>query len=56
MSIQTCSRCGVQEQIPTHQHVKFDETLHDLCRTCWSAFREWFHRAGEREAAAGRVT
>lgn len=49
MSIQKCQRCGRQEHVPTHQYVKFDEKLHDLCASCWHAFREWFHAAERPE-------
>lgn len=51
MSIQKCNRCGKQEHVPTHQHLKFDEALHDLCGECWTAFRVWFHAHAEQEAA-----
>lgn len=49
MSIQKCRRCGRQEHIPTHQFVKFDDQLHDLCGSCWNAFRQWFHADARRE-------
>lgn len=51
MSTQKCQRCGHQEYVPTHQYVKFDDKLHDLCGACWNAFREWFHTAGHPEEA-----
>ncbi len=43
----TCSRCRKEEQIPTHQLVKFDAQCNDLCRDCWEGFRAWFY-AGDR--------
>ncbi len=39
-----CSRCRSAESIPTHQHVKFDGCVRDLCRDCWEAFHRWFWR------------
>ena len=38
-----CKRCGTEEYIPTHQHVKFDEKVNDLCVSCWYSFRSWFN-------------
>ena len=43
MDKQTCCRCFQQEEIPTHQYVKFDEKLQYLCGDCWQGFRRWFH-------------
>lgn len=49
MDKQRCARCGEEEQIPTHQFVKFDLQVHYLCGGCWERFRTWFHRGrGER--------
>lgn len=39
----TCARCFHQEEIPTHQFVKFDDRVHFVCRQCWEGFRRWFH-------------
>lgn len=39
-----CRRCGAEEQIPTHQYVKFDVNVHYLCSPCWEEFRRWFHQ------------
>ena len=38
-----CSRCFQEEAIPTHQYVKFDSKVHNLCQECWEKFRRWFH-------------
>ena len=38
-----CARCKVRDQdIPTHQFVKFDDTVQYLCLGCWETFRKWF--------------
>ncbi len=42
-----CQRCRREDQIPTHQLVKFDATVHELCKDCWEGFRAWFF-AGHR--------
>lgn len=42
-----CNRCRREEQIPTHQLVKFDAEHHNLCSDCWQGFRSWFY-AGDR--------
>ena len=55
MSNQKCKRCGGEEHIPTHQTVKFDAELRDLCASCWSSFREWFHSAPKREPACAET-
>jgi hypothetical protein len=47
MSKHVCSRCRRLEVIPTHQVVRFDASVHALCRDCWQAFRAWFY-AGDR--------
>lgn len=43
MDKQTCKRCFHQEEIATHQFVKFDDRVQYLCRQCWEGFRRWFH-------------
>lgn len=43
MEKQTCKRCFHQEEIPTHQFVKFDGQVQYICRECWEGFRRWFH-------------
>lgn len=50
---QRCARCNGQERIPTHQHVKFDLVVHDLCAECWRVFRAWFF-AGKVEEGPER--
>ena len=40
--LEKCCRCNDEEDIPTSQFVKFDDTVHYLCRRCWENFRRWF--------------
>jgi hypothetical protein len=50
MSTIKCDRCRVEEYIPTHQFVKFEDTIHHLCQACWELFKAWYYRgarAGE---------
>jgi len=36
-----CQRCGVYDEIPMFQFVKFDNKFHYLCGRCWEEFRSW---------------
>lgn len=47
MRLVTCHRCREQEDIPTHQFVKFDTEVRYLCRRCWEDFRRWFHHGAK---------
>jgi hypothetical protein len=53
MAAQPCQRCGGEEYIPTHQFVKFEDSIHFLCQACWELFKGWYyHGARGKEAAA----
>ena len=52
MSKHVCDRCRREEDIPTHQFVKFDNEVRYLCSDCWQRFREWYFR---RPTASGRT-
>ena len=44
---QKCERCHVEEYIPTHQYVKFDDKVNYVCQKCWEHFRKWFLSGGK---------
>ena len=48
-SLQTCKRCRSEQEIPTHQFVKFDTSVQYLCDRCWFNFRKWFHQKGAKD-------
>jgi len=46
MAVVKCQRCGREdEDIPTHQYVKFDNEVKYLCSDCWQKFRRWYNQA-----------
>lgn len=55
MNAQCCKRCGKEEIIPTHQHVKFDLEVKDLCTSCWEKFRSWFNSGRTSQHGDRRV-
>ncbi len=49
MDKQRCVKCSAEENIPTHQYVKFDNRRYDLCGSCWFTFRHAFYGWIDRE-------
>jgi hypothetical protein len=39
----------MQEYIPTHQYVKFEDDVRYLCQACYELFKGWYYR-GARAA------
>lgn len=50
MVVYKCKRCNSSEEnLPTHQYVKFENRRYDLCMPCWGTFNKWLYGAASKE-------
>jgi hypothetical protein len=48
-----CGRCRKNEDMPTHQGIKFDDRVRYLCGYCDEALMAWYNRKSRGRASTG---